>query len=44
VYFYLGRAYQKVGQQPKALEAFEALIKEYPGSRYAAEATQFMGK
>jgi outer membrane protein assembly factor BamD len=44
VLYYLGRAYQKAGQQPKALEAFARLVKEFPASPFAGDAGKALGK
>ncbi len=44
VLYYLGRAYQDSGQQPKAREAFERLVKEFPASSYIPYATTAIGK
>jgi outer membrane protein assembly factor BamD len=44
VLYYLGKAYQDAGQQPKAREAFERLVKEFPGSRFAGYASKEIGK
>jgi outer membrane protein assembly factor BamD len=41
---YLGNAYIEAGQQPKAREAFARLVKEYPNSRYAGNASKAIGK
>ncbi len=38
VLYLLGKSYQEADQKPKAREAFERLIKEYPESRYVAYA------
>jgi len=40
VLYYLGKAYKEVEQQSKAREAFERLVKEFPASRYAADAAK----
>jgi outer membrane protein assembly factor BamD len=44
VLYYLGKAYQDAKQQPKAREAFERLVKEYPTSRFAGKAASAIGK
>jgi outer membrane protein assembly factor BamD len=44
VLFYLGIAYQKAGQQPKAVEVFERLVKEFPASQFAGDAAKAIGK
>jgi outer membrane protein assembly factor BamD len=44
VLYCLGRSYQKAGQQPKAVEAFGRLLKEFPASQFAAEAGKAIGK
>lgn len=44
VLYYLGRAYQKASQQPKALEVFERLVKEFPASQFAGDAGTAIGK
>jgi outer membrane protein assembly factor BamD len=44
VLYYLGRAYQKTGQQPKAQEVFAKLVKEFPASQFAADAGKELGK
>ena len=44
VLYYLGKSYQDAGQQSKAREAFERLVKEYPASRFAGDATRAIGK
>jgi len=42
--YYLGKAYQDAEQQPKAREAFERLVKEFPASRFAGYANKEVGK
>jgi len=44
VLYYLGRAYQEAGQQPKALEVFQRLVKEFPASQFAHDASRAIGK
>ena len=44
VLFYLGKAYQAAGQQPKAREAFERLVKEFPSSVFTSQAKKAIGK
>jgi len=44
VLYYLGKAYQETEQQPKAREAFERLVKEFPASRFAGYAATATGK
>ena len=44
VLFYLGKAYQAAGQQPKAREAFERLVKEFPTSQFTGSANKEIGK
>jgi outer membrane protein assembly factor BamD len=39
VLYYLGLAYQEAGQQPKALEAFERIINDFPGSQFMSDAS-----
>lgn len=36
--FYLGMAYREAGQKEKSREAFDRLMREFPGSGYVAEA------
>lgn len=38
VLYFLGKSYQEADQKPKAREAFDRLVKEFPESRYAASA------
>jgi outer membrane protein assembly factor BamD len=40
----LGRAYRQAGQQSKATESFERLVKEFPTSQFAADAGKAIGK
>jgi outer membrane protein assembly factor BamD len=42
--YYLGKAYQDAEQLPKAREAFERLVKEFPASRFAGYANKEVGK
>ena len=44
VLYYLGKAYQDAGQQPKARESFERLVKDFPASRFAGYANKAIGK
>ena len=44
VLYFLGRAYEQAGQQPKARETFERLVKEFPASPQAKEAAHALGK
>lgn len=44
VLYYLGKSYQDAGQQSKAREAFERLVKEFPSSRFAVYANRAIGK
>lgn len=44
VLYNLGRAYQQAGQQPKAKESFERLVKDFPSSQFAADAGKAIGK
>jgi outer membrane protein assembly factor BamD len=44
VLYFLGKAYQEAGQQPKAREAFERLVKEYPSSSFAGFAASAVEK
>lgn len=44
VLYYLGKAYQDSGQQSKAREVFERLVKEFPASRFAGDAAKAIGK
>ena len=44
VLYYLGKAYQDAKQPPKAREAFERLVKEFPTSRFAGNAAAAIGK
>ena len=44
VLYYLGKAYQDAKQQPKAREAFERLVKEFPSSRFSVYANRAIGK
>jgi outer membrane protein assembly factor BamD len=44
VLYYLGKSYQEAEQQPKAREAFERLVKEFPSSRFAGYANKAIGK
>ena len=44
VLYFLGTAYQDAGQQPKAREVFERLVKEFPTSRFAGDAAATIGK
>ena len=40
----LGNAYRKSGQKAKGIEVFERLIKEYPDSKYFADAKKMLAK
>jgi outer membrane protein assembly factor BamD len=42
--FYLGTAYQKSGQHEKSREAFDRLVREFPGSTFAAGIPKAAGK
>jgi outer membrane protein assembly factor BamD len=42
--YYLGKAYQESGQQPKARETFEKIVKEYPTGLFAIQAKKSIGK
>jgi len=44
VLYYLGLACQDAGQQTKAREVFERLVKEFPSSRFAGYASKAAGK
>ena len=44
VLYNLGRAYREAGQQPKALETYQRLVKEFPASRYAVDVSKAIGK
>jgi outer membrane protein assembly factor BamD len=44
VLYYLWKAYQDAEQQPKAREAFDRLVKEFPASRFAGYANKAIGK
>jgi outer membrane protein assembly factor BamD len=44
VLFYLGKAYQAAGQQSKASETFGRLVKDFPSSKYAVDASSSIGK
>jgi outer membrane protein assembly factor BamD len=42
--YYLGVAYREAGQNEKCREVFDRLVREFPGSAYAAEARKPAGK
>jgi len=42
--YYLGLAYRGAGQNEKSREAFDRLLREFPGSAYAAEFLKTAGK
>lgn len=42
VLYYLGKAYLADGQKPKGLEVFGQLVKDFPASRFAADARKAM--
>ena len=44
VLYYLGKSYQGAGQQPKANESFERLVKEFPSSVFTSQAKKAIGK
>lgn len=44
VLYFLVKSYEDAGQQPKARETFERLVKEFPDSRYAGGAGPATGK
>jgi outer membrane protein assembly factor BamD len=44
VLYYLGKAYEKAEQGSKAREAFERLVKEFPASSFAGDASRAVGK
>jgi len=42
--YYLGAAYREAGQKDKSREAFDRLVREFPGSEYAADFRNKAGK
>lgn len=42
--YYLAKSYEEAEQQSRAREAFERLVKEFPGSRFAADAARAIRK
>ncbi|MBL0224045.1 MAG: outer membrane protein assembly factor BamD [Geobacteraceae bacterium] len=44
VLYYLAKAYEKAEQGSKAREAFERLVKEFPASSFAGDASRAVGK
>jgi outer membrane protein assembly factor BamD len=44
VLYNLGNAYRKAGQKSKSIEVFERLLKEFPVSKFAADATKELGR
>jgi outer membrane protein assembly factor BamD len=42
--YYLGVAYREAGQKEKSREVFDRLVREFPGSAYAADSRKAAGK
>ncbi len=44
VWFYLGQSYLQTGQRQAAIEAFNSLYREFPGSKYVLQAQKYLEK